>query len=189
MVASFEVFLDTIGSVGAPGAATSTDALGPPNIRYKRADNAIIDTLNPNIIPTTGTSFSRWKSQYIQCTVAPDTQVDNITIFTDGAGFGTGITVVVGDETPTKNSGSDAGYDPADTDDDPLTNHAGITATTDFFTFTSGSPKSISISEAGSLIDAIGETSDYLITQMEVINTASPGDLADETVTYEYDEI
>ena len=95
----------------------------------------------------------------------------------------------MGDETPTKNSLSDAGYDPADTDDDPLINHADISSVTDFFTFTSGSPKAVSISEAGSIIDAIGETTDYVVSQMDVINTASPGDLINETITWEWDEI
>lgn len=189
MVSSFSVFVDTGGSVGSPALETDTDPLGPPNIRYKRADNAIIDNNNPNVIPSAGTSYSRWKSQYLKCTAAPDTQVNNIHIDTDGVGFGTGITVVVGDETPAKNSGSSAGYDPADTDDDPLINHTQITGVTDFFSFTVGSPKTITISESGGIIDAVGETCDYIITQMEIINTASPGDLVNETIEYEYDEI
>ena len=75
------------------------------------------------------------------------------------------------------------------TDDDSLVNHTAVNSITDFFSFTVGSPKSISISEAGGIIDAIGETSDYIVTQMEIINTAIPGDLPDETITYEHDEI
>ena len=189
MVADFEVTQDTGGTVDNPALSTNTDPLGPPNVRYKRADNAVIDTNNPNIIPSAGTTNSRWKSLYLKCTTAPNTQVNNVKIYTDGTGFGTGITVNVGDETPTKNSASDAGYDPSDTNDDPLTNHVDITAVTDFFTFTSGSPKSVSISEAGNIINAINETTDYVVTQMDVINTASPGDLVNETITWEWDEI
>ena len=66
--------------------------------------------------------------------------------------------------------------------------HASLTGSTDAFTFTSGSPKTVSISEAGSVINAIGETTNYLVFQMEVISTASAGDLTDEDWTYQYDE-
>jgi len=189
MVAAFNINLDTGGVIDTPGASTNTDPLGPPNIRYKRADNPTIDNNNPNIIPSTGTTLSRWKQNYLIATVAPDTQVNNVKIFTDGTGFGTGITVNVGDQLPPRTGATTPGYDPADTDDDPMTNHSDITAVTDFFTFTSASAKSVTISETGSIIDAIGETTDYLVTQMLVINTASPGDLANEIYTWEYDEI
>lgn len=189
MVAAFEVTLDTGGTVDNPTLSTDTDPLGPPNVRYKRADNSTIDNINPNIIPSAGTTNSRWKSLFLKCVTAPDTQVNNVKIYTDGTGFGTGITVNVGNETPIKNSSSSAGYDPADTNDDPLVNHVDITGVTDFFTFTSGSPKTVSISETGSIINAINETTDYVVTQMDVINTATPGDLANETITWEWDEI
>lgn len=190
MVAVVEVYLDTGGTDNSPGTSTSTDALGPPNIRFKRADNATIDTANPCLVPAAGTSYSRWKEIYLKCTTAPNTQIDNVKIYTDGAGFGTGITVKVGDQTAVKNSGASTGYDVADTDDQALAGgHTDITTTTDFFTFTSGSPKSCTISEAGSIINATNETTDYVILQMETISTASPGNLADETITWQYDEI
>ncbi len=67
--------------------------------------------------------------------------------------------------------------------------HAGLTSSVDFFTKTSGSPLTVSISEAGNLINAIGETTNYVVLQMEVINTASPANLTDETITWKYDEI
>lgn len=189
MVAIFTVNLDTGGVISNPALETNTDPLGPPNIRYKRTDDPNIDNNDPNIIPGAGTTRSRWKQSYLVCTQAPDTQVDNMRIFTDGLGFGAGITVEVGNETPIKNAASNAGYDPSDVNDEPLTNHAGITGIADFFTFVIGSPKTVSISEAGNIIDAVGETTDYVVTQMVVANTATPGDLPDETITWEYDEI
>lgn len=189
MVADFNVELDTGGTAGNPGAETDTDPLGPPNIRFKRADDPNIDNNDPNIIPVSGTNFSRWKQIYLKCVVAPQTQVDNVKIFTDGTGFGTGITVVVGDQTPTKNSGSNAGYDPSNVDDEVITNHSGISSDTNFFTFTTVSPFSVSISESGSIIEEINETTNYVVLQMELLNTADPGDLANETITWEYDEI
>ena len=43
--------------------------------------------------------------------------------------------------------------------------------------FTSGSPKSITISEAGSLMNATNETTDYLVCQMNVASSAGPPEI------------
>ena len=190
MVAVVAVFYDFGGAVDAPGTKQNIDALGPPRARFKDADNATIDLLNPIVIPGAGTVRSRWKHFYIKVTTAPDTQIDNLKIYGDGTGFGTGITMDVGDETPINTDLGDGGYDPSDVSDEVMTNHVDITAVTEFFTnFTSGAPKSVSISEATNILNAIDEESDYVILQLLVANTASPGDLADETITWEYDEI
>ncbi len=189
MVAVFDVYYDFGGTDNSPGTQQDTDGLGPPNIRFKQADDATIDANSPMPIPAAGTEYSRWKQIYLKCATAPDTQVDNIRFFTDGGGFGTGITVNVGDEFPVKNSGADTGYDVSDANA-VMTTHTDITGSTDAFGHTSGSPLSgPSISEAGNIINAQNETTNYLVLQMEVINTASPGDLANETFTFRYDEI
>jgi len=191
MVATVAVFVET--GPNATPVETDTSALGPPNIRFKTADDSVIDANNPIPIPTSGTNRSFWKHIFLKATGGTFTQIDNVKFFTDGTGFPTGITVNVGDETPTKNSGSTAGYDQATgtvgTNGDELTTHANITAKTDAFSFTSGSPKTVTISEAGAIIDASGETTNYVVGQMDVADTASPGDLADETWTFQYDEI
>jgi len=189
MVADLSVYFDFGGSDNTPGTEQDTDALGPPNIRFKQADNATIDANDPIPIPAAGSEYSRWKQIYLYCDTAPSTQVDNIRFYTDGTGFGTGITVNVADQFPVKNSGADTGYDVSDANE-VMTTHTDITSVTDAFTFTSGSPLSgPSISEAGNVINAIGETSNYLVLQMVVASTASPGDLANETFTFKYDEI
>ena len=189
MVAEFAVYLDTGGADGNPGTQTNTDPLGPPNIRYKRADNPTIDNNNPCIIPAQNVSRSRPKHTYIRCVEAPNTQVDNIQIYTDGVGFGTGISLVVGTETPSKTRTTSPGYIPGNTEDGALTSLSSISTTSDLFSFTAAAPKSVSISEVGGIIDAPGETSDYIVTQLETVNTASPGNLNNEIITYEYDEI
>ena len=38
-------------------------------------------------------------------------------------------------------------------------------------------------------MNATGETTNYLVCQMNVAGNAGPGNLADETWTYQYDEI
>ncbi len=191
MVATVAVFVET--GPNATPVPTDTSALGPPNIRFKTADDAVIDANNPIPIPAGADNRSFWKHIFLQATGGTFTQIDNVQFYTDGTGFGTGITVNVGNETPTKNSGSTAGYDQATgtvgTTGNELTTHVNITAKTDAFTFTSGSPKAVSISEAGAIINLSGETTNYIVCQMDVANTASPGDLADETWTFQYDEI
>lgn len=195
MAASLSVYFDFGGLDASPGTEQDVDALGPPNLRFKTADDATIDGNNPIPIPAAGTKRSYWKQIYLYCDVAPDTQIDNIKFYTDGGGFGTGIVLKVGEQFPTKNSGSDAGYEvatgtPGDSGDEMVAAHAGLSSSVDAFGKTQGSPLSgPSISEAGNIIDAVGETTNYLALQMEVDDTASPGDLANETLTFQYDEI
>jgi len=191
MVATVAVFVET--GPNATPVPTDTTALGPPNIRFKTADDPTIDANNPIPIPASGTKRSFWKHIFLEVTAGPFTQIDNVKFFTDGTGFGTGITTFVADETPTKNSASTAGYDQATgmvgDDGDELTTHTNVTAKTDAFTFTSGTPKTVSISESGAIIDAVNETTNYVIGQMDVASTAGPGDLPNETWTFQYDEI
>lgn len=194
MAAVMDVYYDFGGSDTAPGTEQDTDALGPPRIRFKTADDATIDTNNPIPIPAAGTKYSYWKQIYLYCGTAPSTKVDNVKLYSDAAGFGTGITLKVGDEFPVKTSVSDAGYEvatgtPGDTGDEMVAAHAGLTGSTDMFTFTSAAPLSVTIGEASTQIDAIGETTNYVVMQMEVADTASPGDLTDETLTFRYDEV
>lgn len=188
--AAFNVYFDFGGSDGSPGTEQNIDSLGPPTLRFKDADDATIDTNNPIQIPAAGTNYSRYKHVYLKCSTAPNTQVDNIKVYTDGGGFGTGITVKIGSQFPTKNSGSDAGYEVSDASTEMVADHSGLSASSDLFGYTSGSPLSgPTISESGSVIDAIGETTNYIVLQMEVASTASSGNLTDETVTFQYDEI
>lgn len=195
MAATLKLFISNGGTDDNP-TDTDIDASGPPQVRFKQADNATIDAADPMPIPAAGTNYSRWKNNFLKCTVAPDTQADTFKIYTDGGGFGTGIATRIGNQFPTKNSGASTGYDVADVNDDfnstdnPTTGNTGITSDSDLFSYTSGSPLTgPSISEAGSIINAINETTNYFITQMEVINTAVSGNLADETITIQWAEI
>ena len=190
IVATIDLYYDFGGSDNNPGTEQDTDALGPPQLRFKQADDATIDTVAPIPIPAAGTEYSRWKQIYLYCAAAPDTQIDNLKFYTDGTGFGTGITVNVGDEFPVKNSGANTGYDVSDANE-IMTEHTDITGVTDAFDYTTGGSELAgpSISEAGNIINAIGETSNYLVLQMTVESTASPGDLANETFVIQYDEI
>ena len=194
MAATLKEYFDFGGTDGTPGTNQEVDALGPPRLKFKTNDNATIDNIDPIPVPAAGTNYSYWKQIYLKCTVAPSTQIDNVKWYTDGGGFGTGITIKAGTETPTKNSGSDAGYEvatgtPGSTGNEMVAAHAGLTGSADAFGFTSGSPKSVSISEAGNIINAMNETTDYLILQAEVGTAAAAGTPSNETVTWQWDEI
>jgi hypothetical protein len=189
MAAVFDVYFDFGGSADSPETSQDTDGLGPPNIRFKQADDATIDSNDPIPIPTdASTNYSYWKHIYMKCATAPSTQVDNVKFYTDGTLFGSGITLVVATDTPTKNSGSSAGYDPA-TAAALMTAHTDVVGTADASTYTTGSELTVSISESSNIIDAQNETTDYVILQLAVTSDASPGDLSNETLTFQYDEI
>jgi hypothetical protein len=195
MVATLKIYVDFGGTDSTPGTSQDTTSLGPPNIRLKTADDATIDTVNPIPIPSSSVNRSFTKACYVYCSAAPDTQVNNLKVYTDGAGFGTGITTYIGDQFPTKNHSSSSGYRVAlgtvgTTGTIITTVYASITTKTDLFTFTSGSPMTgPTISETSNIIVNIGDTSNYFVLQAEVGTTASPGNKTDEQITVQYDEI
>lgn len=197
MVATVSVYYDTVGTDGSPGTSTDVGPLGPPSIRFKTADNATIDSLNPVPIPTGLPNRSFVKALYLKCTVAPDTQIDNLKFYTDppGSSFGTGITLYIGNQFPTRNSGSTSGYRVATgtvgtTGNEMTAVYASITTKTDAFTFIQTSPMTgPTISEAGGIINATNETSNYFVVQADVASTASPGNKVDQTLVLQFDEI
>lgn len=179
MAATVHVYAHT----GVGPTNTNTDTLGPPNIRLKTNDNTTIDTVDPIPIPAAGTKYSYWKTVTLWAETTPTGTINNIKLYTDGSGFGTGITTYVGDQTTS--TYDQATGTPGDTGDEMVAGHDQITSKTNVFTYTSGSPKDVS----GSITNPnTGRISDYVVLQMDVGTTASPGDLANETFTFRYDE-
>ncbi len=192
MAATFNVICDIGGSDGSPGSSPVLDALGPPNLIFKRADNVTVDSVLPNIRVAGQTKYSRWRSIYLKCTGAPTLQVNNVRFYGDGAaGFGTGRTLSVGLQFPTHTLLLTTGYEVAGTDDEELVaGHGGITTKGDAFSYTSAAPLTgPSITETGNLINAINETTDYLLLQLAIIDTSATGTLDNKTLTFLYDEI
>jgi hypothetical protein len=184
MVATATIKDDTGGTVNTPSGAGTTVT----NLRYKEADNNTQDLNNPVTIPSAGTKYSYWKHNWIEFT-STFTQIDNINWFVTSFDW-TGTTLWIGDGTQTHTSASDAGYDPA-VGLNILTTHDTITTQTNAgTTYTnSGSGRTVSISEAGNVVDASGETSDYFVTNLELTTSATSGTQTAKTVTVEYDEI
>ena len=187
MAAVFDVAIDFGGAVNAPGTVDEVAT----NLRYKDADNNTQDLNNPIVIPAAGNILSRWKHCFLKCTTAPDTQVDGVVFFTTTNPYPTGVVLLAGDETPTKTDALTTGYDVSDVSDEVMTNHDSITGSTDVAAnyTSSGSSLSVSITESGNIIDATGETTDYVVTQLQVASTATQGTMPTETLRFEYNEV
>lgn len=184
------------GTDTAPGTDNSDVTSG--TLRYKFADDNTADAVNPLAIPGAGTNYSFWKHTYLRMTVRPAAEVvNNLKFYTDGAnGYGTGVDLMVSDQLGTHTAAANTNYQVDDHTtgsssedmDAGTNNHTICTTLQTVFGFTSAAPMAITISEAGAVINLVGEVSDFVITQMTVASTASPGTLPAETMTYRYDE-
>jgi hypothetical protein len=173
-------------------AATATvqegNGAGPTYTDITTARFATMDSYNPGTsnpipVPTAGTNYSYVKTFRLKFT-GTYTQITNVNIYTDGAGFGTGLTVNIGDQvgqayaTATGTQGT--------TGTAMLTLYSGvITSKTDIFTYTSASQKVVDTTT----ITGNPAYGKVFMCQMEVGTTASAGTLSAETWTWQYDEI
>jgi hypothetical protein len=139
-------------------------------VRFKSADETSVDSNNRLQIPGSGTDWSYTKQLRANITVAPSVDCSNLRAYSDGGGFGTGI-VTQYDTQQTWQTQTDADI-----------------SGTDLFTKTSGAAIDMdATNDSGGKTDA-GNYGDHLRLQMEVDDTASPGALTPETLTFAYDE-
>ena len=186
MPATATIFSDTTGTDNTPGATNSVT-----EVRYKEADNDDVDLINPVTIPPSGTKWSFWKHNFAQFT-GSFTQINNLNLFFTTFNW-TGTTLWIDDNIAGlthASGGADDGYDVADGLND-LNTHTHITTPVNAGTTYTGScaSKAIDIDEAGAVIDAANEESNYWVTALELTTSAVSGTQASKTVTVEYDEI
>ncbi len=165
MAASVEI-IERIGATGSENDKTSGV------IRFKNADNALVDSGDPMVIPAAGAdwSFEKWLRLNLTAT-RPSDKIDNINFYTDGAnGFGTGISVW--------GRSISAFSTPAE-----LTTSTGLT---DAFTWTSAAPLAIS---SGTFSTTGTHMGSHVVLAMEVSLEATVGALSTEPITFSYDEI
>ncbi len=178
-----------INEVNGVGPGTRTDKTSG-TVRFKNADNATVDLVNPLVVPPSLREYSFEK--YLRLEITDEggfTQVDNLQVYADGANnFGTGIKVwygIVGTYAPP--------VVPSEAEDPPQSSAVGSPqeAMSDLFGLTSGSPGDMDAINTGPFTDSSPseEIGDYLVLVMEVETTASQGVLAAETLTFSYDEI
>lgn len=161
----------TVQIISHHGAAGATETqVDGGTMRYKVADNDTADANDPIPVPPSGTNYSYIKQCRFKTTVAPSNTVNNLKFYTDGAnGFGTGVSL---------NVKTDSSYT------NPATQGTtALTGTADAFSYTSGSP--LSVTGSTTTTESFG---DYIVSQMAVASTASPGTTPNETLTFQYDE-
>lgn len=154
------------GTAGTPTNKTSG------TVRFKNADNATVDLVNPLVVPATGTEYSFEKWLRVNVSAVPDTNISNLAFYTDGAsGFGTGVTTyaktVATFATPAEATGV-GGY-------------------TDAFTYTSGA--TLDLDTGTGVYTGTGQKGTHLVMIMTVGTGAASGTLTAETGTVSYDEI
>lgn len=144
-------------------------------VRFKLADNATVDSNNPLTIPSSPTDTRSYtKRLQMYCATAPDTQIDNLQMYSDGSnGFGTGVSVDASNAGTTFSSNATAE----------------MAVATDLFNYTSGSTFDMDSVAGDGTVTATGFCGDILGLQMVVASSASPGTLTAETITFSYDEI
>ncbi len=175
------------------GAGPTATPITSINTRVLQNDtHATGGTSNP--IPAVGTfnatpgsgsaAVSCWCNTRLECTVAPSNNVTNLKWYTDGSnslGTGTNVkgnTATAYVQSPTTNLTQGAAGELRSA------NYATLTAeVVDVFTFTSGSPKSVTGSTS-----TTQQFGDRMVFQIIVDSSASPGTTTTETATWQYDE-
>lgn len=153
---------------GAGGTGTDKTS---GTVRFKNADNATVDLLNPLVVPSApgyDYSFEKWLRMNV--TGGTYSQITNVKVYSDGAnGMGTGVEVYIKAVT--------AYATPAEA--------TSTTGYTSLFSYTSGSPLSLG---AGPFTST-GEKGDHAVLMARVAETASGGLTPSETLTMAWDEI
>lgn len=161
-MAATVTIVEKTGAGGTPTDKTSG------SVRFKNADNATVDNVNPMVKPAAGVdwSFEKWLRASIAGTY---TEITNLKVYMDGANGWTGVNLwakaVTAFATPAEGTAS-AGYLNA-------------------FSYTSGAALSLG---AGPYTGT-GEKGDHCVMLMEVTTSAVGGVLANETLTLGWDEI
>ena len=151
---------------------TATDKTSG-TVRFKNADNATVDIVNPMVVPA-APGFDYSYEKYLRPNVAGTyTEISNVRWYSDGGnGLGTGVEVyakAVGSYTQPAEASSISGY-------------------TDLFSYTSGSPLDGDGINTGPFTGS-GDKADYIVLICRVAETASQGIPTAETLTLSWDEI
>lgn len=182
---------------GASGSQTLND-ITSANTTLNSFDAASDGTSHPVAIPGAGTNYSYWASVCLVCSVAPPTAINNIAVYSDGSdslgtGIGMNVATVAGTNGSTTTNYTQATGTPGTTGLEAGANYGhSITTPTNFFSYTSASPLSLSgtfttgVDTAAN--SAAGRFGDWLIEQLTVATTASAGVTTSETVTFVWDE-
>lgn len=158
----------TITIIGCTGASAATEATITA-LMMRSNDSVAVTKANPITIPTGATvhSFEKWLR--FKCTVAPSNQCTNFKYWGPNTIPGTGLLLFAGT--------TDTGATPTASDSSIATTQQD----TNYY------DTSHQLAITGTLVNVNDET-DYVVLQLDVANTASPGDIVQQTHNYSFDE-
>lgn len=177
---------------GASGTKTNKTS---GTVRFKNADNATVDLVNPMVIPASGREYS-YEKWLRMAAFGEYTQISNLRAYTDGAnnlqaGSPTEVEVfygVVGDYT--------APAIPSESDSVPKSPGAGspLEEMSELFVAVSGSPIDLDGINTGPFTPLSPnadeqDIGDFLVLVCRVLPGASNGLLTAETLTFSFDEV
>ncbi len=154
-------------------------------LRFKLADNAIVDTENRLVIPDSGQTFSFEKWLRLNATVAPPLDIQDVEVYMDGSNdWPTGVKLWIaaaasfdGVNGPTRpNEANDPPKGPDD-----------VTDMVNAFNYTSASPLSLETGNPGPHTGT-GQFADYVVLVMEIEPGTVVGVLAVEDLTFRFKE-
>ena len=183
-----------INEINGAAPGTKTDKTSG-TVRFKNADNATVDLLNPLVIPTSGQEYSIEKILRLSAS-GEYSSIDNLQAYTDGspdfiAGSPTEVDVfyAVGGSYRAPTTPSETPATPqSDIAGSPLENM------TNLFLANSGSPINMDGNNAGPFTPLspnadVQDIGDFLYMVMKVRPGATSGVTAAETLTFSWDEI
>lgn len=177
-----EVNTVTLNGV-SPG--TPTTISDGASLRFQMIDAFAYDDSKAILRPLAGSYYTYWKSIYLNCTISPPTAINNVKLYSTGSIPWTGVSLWVGDETPTVGNYVQATGTEGKTGLEMVASHPGISARTAMATYTSGSP----ISVPGSISNPnVGAISYLVILQMQIDTNVVSGSSGGATLTWRYDE-
>lgn len=150
------------------------------NPKFQAANKTGTYTADPINAPLAGDpavrSYEVWL--LLECTAAPDNQVENFAVYgpstrPDAAGAGA-MAIYIG-TTPTFSTPTDSSSSVATARAD--TNH-----------YSPGTALSIDVTPGDAVIDAVGETTDYIVHQLEVAEGVSLGNMTTQSFIVTYEE-
>ncbi len=149
------------------GTSAGTESEAVTGIDLISADNAENSLANRQANPITAgeNSFEKWITAKVD--VAPDNYVENFKVWGDGT-VQAETTLMVG----------------VTADGATPVSAASSVATTDFTTYVSGAELTW---HAGQLT-SVGDTTDFLVLQLQTTAAAAAGNWTQETINYSYDE-
>lgn len=170
---------------GASGSPTKNEITAAGTDRASTSDTFNPGTANPIPVPGAGSNYSYWVVTRLSASAGATTAINNIRWYTDGTNsLGTGVSLAVATATVYKQATGTTG-----TTGDLLNSSfytSGLTPTTaaNATAYTSAAP----ITVAGSIGSTTGDFGDFVVYQVAVTTTASPGVATESGITWQYDE-